>query len=72
LTTSATDRLKTLLSGKKLVTALGAYDALTAKLIEGANFEVVYMTGFGTAAATRGLPDMGLLTMTEMLNNTDA
>jgi 2-methylisocitrate lyase-like PEP mutase family enzyme len=69
---SATDRLKTLLSGKKLVTAPGAYDALTAKLIEGANFEAVYMTGFGTAAATRGLPDMGLLTMTEMLNNAAA
>lgn len=68
----ATNQLKTLLAEKKLVTAPGAYDALTAKLIEGANFEALYMTGFGTAAATRGLPDMGLLTMTEMLNNAAA
>ncbi len=66
------NRLNGLLSEKKLVVAPGAYDALTAKLIEGAEFEAVYMTGFGTAAAMLGLPDIGLLTMTEMLNNVRA
>ncbi len=68
----SSDSLKDLLSKGKLIVAPGAYDALTAKLIEGAGFECVYMTGFGTAAATRGLPDIGLLTMTEMLGNARA
>lgn len=65
-------KLKDLLSKKKLIVAPGAYDALTAKLIEGAGFECVYMTGYGTAAAMLGLPDIGLLTMTEMLSNARA
>ena len=69
---NATGKLKEFLSQKKLIVAPGAYDALTAKLIEGAGFDCVYMTGFGTAAATLGLPDIGLLTMTEMLQNARA
>jgi 2-methylisocitrate lyase-like PEP mutase family enzyme len=69
---SSAAKLKDLLSQKKMIVAPGAYDALTAKLIEGAGFDCVYMTGYGTAAATLGLPDIGLLTMTEMLRNTRA
>jgi len=65
-------QLKDLLAKKKLITAPGAYDALTAKLIEGAGFGAVYMTGYGTAASMLGLPDIGLLTMTEMLSNARA
>jgi len=61
-----------MLSNKKLIVAPGAYDALSAKLIEGAGFEAVYMTGYGTAASTLGLPDIGLLTMTEMVANARA
>ena len=44
------------------------FDGLQARLAEDAGFEAIYMTGFGTAAA-RGMPDVGLLTMTEMLAN---
>jgi 2-methylisocitrate lyase-like PEP mutase family enzyme len=44
------------------------WDGLQARLAEAAGFEAVYMTGFGTAAA-RGLPDLGLLGMTEMAEN---
>jgi 2-methylisocitrate lyase-like PEP mutase family enzyme len=44
------------------------YDALQAKVAQAAGFETVYMTGFGTAAA-RGHPDLGLLTLTEMVAN---
>jgi len=44
------------------------YDALQAKVAQAAGFEGVYMTGFGTAAA-RGHPDLGLLTLTEMVAN---
>ncbi|GAB4331090.1 MAG: oxaloacetate decarboxylase [Candidatus Abyssubacteria bacterium] len=67
----ARKKFKSLLAQKKLIVAPGAYDALTAKLIEGAGFDALYMTGYGTAA-TLGLPDIGLLTMTEMLNNARA
>ena len=67
-----TGRLREMLSKGKLIVAPGAYDALTAKLIEGAGFEAVYMTGYGTAASMLGLPDIGLLTMTEMLMNARA
>ncbi|SRR5579875_458815 len=44
------------------------YDGLTAHLARAAGFDAVYMTGFGTAAA-RGYPDLGLLTMSEMVDN---
>jgi 2-methylisocitrate lyase-like PEP mutase family enzyme len=56
---------RALLSGPGLLIAPGAYDALTARLIEQAGFPLVYMTGAGTAAA-RGFPDYGLVTLTEM------
>ena len=61
-------RLRELLAGDELVVAPGAYDALTARLVEAAGFPAVYMTGAGTAA-TLGYPDYGLLTMTEMAEN---
>jgi 2-methylisocitrate lyase-like PEP mutase family enzyme len=51
-----------------MVVAPFVYDALQAKIAERTGFDAVYMTGFGTAAA-RGLPDLGLLTMTEMVQN---
>jgi 2-methylisocitrate lyase-like PEP mutase family enzyme len=51
-----------------MVVAPGAYDSLTAKLVEQAGFPAVYMTGAGTSVS-HGLPDYGLLTMTEMVAN---
>jgi 2-methylisocitrate lyase-like PEP mutase family enzyme len=51
-----------------MVVAPGAYDCITARLIEQAGFPAVYMTGAGTSAA-HGLPDYGLVTMTEMVDN---
>jgi len=47
----------------------GCYDALGARLIEQAGFDVVYMTGFGTAASLLGRPDVGLLGLSEMADN---
>lgn len=46
---------------------VGAYDALTAKLAQRAGFPVVYATGYGISASMLGMPDVGLLTMTEMV-----
>ena len=51
------------------VVAPGVYDALGARLVEEAGFDAVYMTGFGTAASRLGRPDVGLLTMSEMVAN---
>jgi 2-methylisocitrate lyase-like PEP mutase family enzyme len=41
------------------------YDALTARLVQRANFDVTFMSGF-SVAASRGLPDTGLLSYAEM------
>jgi 2-methylisocitrate lyase-like PEP mutase family enzyme len=57
-----------LLKRDEMVVAPGAYDCITAKLIEQAGFAAVYMTGAGTAA-TLGYPDFGLVTMSEMVAN---
>ena len=55
-----------LLKQERMVVAPGAYDCITAKLIEQAGFAAIYMTGAGTAA-TLGYPDLGLVTMSEMV-----
>src|SRR5881409_1324449 len=62
-------RLRDLLAGADPVLAPGVFDALGARLVEEAGFPAVYMTGFGTAAALLGRPDVGLVTMTEMVEN---
>jgi 2,3-dimethylmalate lyase len=62
-------RLRALLAGGGPVVAPGAYDALSARLVEQAGFDVVYMTGFGTTASLIGRPDVGLLTGSEMVDN---
>ena len=62
-------RLREMLAGSEPVLAPGAYDAFTARLIEQAGFEAVYMTGFGTAASLLGRPDIGLLSFSEMVDN---
>jgi len=61
-------RLRALLRRDGMVVAPGAYDCITAKLIEQAGFAAVYMTGAGTAASL-GYPDFGLVTMSEMVAN---
>jgi 2-methylisocitrate lyase-like PEP mutase family enzyme len=61
-------RFRELLRRDGMVVAPGAYDCITARLIERAGFEAVYMTGAGTAA-TLGYPDFGLVTMSEMVAN---
>ncbi|HEY4829937.1 MAG TPA: isocitrate lyase/PEP mutase family protein [Solirubrobacteraceae bacterium] len=53
----------------EMVLAPGCYDALGARLIEQAGFPAAYMTGFGSAASYLGRPDVGLMTMSEMVDN---
>jgi 2,3-dimethylmalate lyase len=61
--------LREMLSGPEPVLAPGAFDSLSARLIEQAGFEAVYMTGFGTSASLLGRPDVGLLSFGEMADN---
>jgi methylisocitrate lyase len=51
-----------------IVVLPGAYDALTARLAEQAGFNAVFTTGFGFAATVLGMPDFGLLTMSETMD----
>ncbi|MGE6738847.1 isocitrate lyase/PEP mutase family protein [Allorhizobium pseudoryzae] len=60
------DSLKALISRGEIVMAPGAPDPLTARLVEQAGFPAVYMTGFGATASHLGLPDLGLMSQTEM------
>lgn len=64
-----TKRLRELLARPKVLMAPGAADALTARLIAKHGFEAIYMTGAGTSAVRLGMPDVGLLTMNEMVDN---
>ena len=52
-----------------IIAAPGAYDCLTAKIIERSGFPAVYMTGAGTSVARLGYPDLALATATEMIGN---
>lgn len=65
---SGPKRLRELIATDRPVLAPGAYDALTARLIEQAGFPAVYMTGFGTTASLLGRPDIGLLSGSEMVD----
>src|SRR5262252_4933069 len=62
----STQRLRQLLQRPGLIRSLGAHDVFTARLIEAAGLETVFVGGFGTSASLLGLPDVGLLTLTEM------
>lgn len=62
-----TTRLRELLKRPGIVVAPGVYDCVSAKLAEGAGYEMVLLTGAGVAASLLGAPDVGLLTLTELV-----
>lgn len=61
--------LRELLAAGEPIVAPGAYDALSARLVEQAGFPAVYMTGFGASASLLGRPDVGLLSFAEMVDH---
>lgn len=63
-----TTKLRQLLQGENLIVAPFVMNGLLAKIAQSVGFDAVYMTGAGTAAE-KGFPDVGLLTMTEMVSN---
>ena len=60
--------LRERLANRRTVWSAGAYDALSAKMIEAAGFDALLTTGFGISASMLGQPDVELYTMTENLN----
>lgn len=59
-------KLREMLNSGKLIMAPGAYDVWSAKMIQEAGFEAVYMTGYGVSASVIGKPDIGIMTFTEV------
>ena len=66
-----TTRLRTLMAQPGVIMAPGVADAMNARIVVREGFDAVYMTGSGTAAVRLGLPDVGLLTMSEMVDNAE-
>jgi len=59
-------RLHELVLRKQGLVVPGAYDCVSAKLVERAGFQAVYMSGYGTSASRLGLPDLGFAGLSEM------
>ena len=71
-TTSSSQKriaVRRLLEGDGVVVSPGAYDCIGAKLIEQAGFDAVYIGGFAATATLIGMPDLGLITLTELTNH---
>lgn len=63
---TAAKTLRNELSGGKIIAVPGAFDALSARIIEQSGFRAAYMTGLGATASRLGMPDLALMTQTEM------
>jgi phosphoenolpyruvate phosphomutase len=64
------DTLRAGMASGAPVVAVGAHDAMSARLIEAAGFNAVWVSGFGVSAMAYGLPDLNLVTMSETLDVT--
>ena len=65
---SPADSLRKLLDRPSLLSMPGCHDAISAKLCEQAGFETAFMSGFAVSASRLGLPDTGLISYAELLN----
>ncbi len=57
-----------LLAGSRILVSPGAYDCITARLVEAAGFAAVYVTGSGLSMSRLGAPDVGLVSFAEVLD----
>jgi 2-methylisocitrate lyase-like PEP mutase family enzyme len=62
------DKLRKLLAGPDVLVLPGCFDAMSARLIERAGYRGAFMGGFAVAAARAGLPDTGLISYAEMVD----
>src|SRR3982750_156697 len=65
---SAAERLRTLLDRPGLLTMPGCHDAMSARLVQASGFELGFMSGFAVSAARRAMPDTGLISYAEMVD----
>ena len=65
----STTKLRQLLTRPGMLIAPGAYDVMTARLVEAEGFDAVYLGGFAASASALGIPDHSLITMTELLDH---
>jgi 2-methylisocitrate lyase-like PEP mutase family enzyme len=65
-------RLRGILSERKAVVLPGAANALTARVIEDIGFKAIYVTGAGITNTYLGVPDIGLITLTELASHVGA
>ena len=65
---SKIEKLKNIVSNDKLYIMPCCYDALSAKMIEQSGFELSFMSGFATSAVKLGLPDTGLISYGEIID----
>jgi len=68
MSASRATQLRDLLAGPEIITMPCCYDALSARLIERAGFPLTFMSGFAVSAARLGVPDAGLISFGEMLD----
>ncbi len=69
---SCNRRLRDLLRQRKAVLLPGAANALAARIIEDIGFQAIYVTGAGVTNAFLGVPDIGLITLTELASHVSA
>ena len=67
--TACRQTLRALVAKKGGLVVPGAYDGISALLVQHAGFPAVYMTGYGTAASRLGLPDLGFAGLAEMADH---
>lgn len=61
-----TTRYRRLIENPRIAIAVGAYDALSARLVEAAGYDLTFVHDFGVSASKLALPDLGLVSLTEM------
>lgn len=60
-------RLRELLATKEILVKPGAFNALSARIIEDAGFKVMGLSGYSVSASLLGKPDVGLITLDEIV-----
>ena len=68
-TTSTAARFKELLHARTILQAPSVYDCLSAKIAEQAGFQALHMGGSASSASVLGMPDLGFMTLTEMVEH---
>lgn len=55
-----------MLEGEQIIRSFAPHDVFTARILEDAGIELLFLGGFGVSASVLGVPDVGLTTLTEM------